>query len=192
MMAQPNTPKGPDEVKQVEQQSTSVSFRPMVDADIDAVMEIESDARAKPWTRAMFVDEMKRASRRWVVVVAAEPGAVAAGGDRLVGFGGIMVAGDELHVMDIAVHPDFQGREIGRRLLARLLTAGVELGVSAATLEVAADNEPAKGLYRRLGFAAEGRRCDYYGDGVDAIIMWIRDLDEAARRQHLNEMAGVR
>ena len=37
-----------------------------------------------------------------------------------------------------------------------------------------ADNAAAIGLYTALGFAADGRRRDYYGRGHDALLMSLR------------------
>lgn len=46
------------------------------------------------------------------------------------------------------------------------------------TLEVRVSNEPAKNLYRKLGFEPSGVRPGYYSDnGEDALIMWA-ELDQ--------------
>ena len=63
--------------------------------------------------------------------------------------------------------------------------------MTAATLEVAADNDPALGLYQRFGFVDEGRRPGYYGNGIDAVIMWSRALDDPEYRRRLNDAAEM-
>jgi ribosomal-protein-alanine N-acetyltransferase len=54
--------------------------------------------------------------------------------------------------------------------------AGAEArGAALMTLEVAAENSAALGLYRALGFSRVGRRPRYYADGGDAVVL-RRDL----------------
>lgn len=56
------------------------------------------------------------------------------------------------HIDYVAVHPDFQGRGVGARLVEAVFAAYGKLGVKCFTLEVDALNAPALGLYRKLGF----------------------------------------
>ena len=57
---------------------------------------------------------------------------------------------DELHIVDIALLPEFRGRGIGSRLLQPLLEEADGKGVKT-TIWVEHQN-PAQTLYRRLGF----------------------------------------
>jgi L-phenylalanine/L-methionine N-acetyltransferase len=81
------------------------------------------------------------------------------------------------HVADlgIMVHDDYQGRGIGKRLMAALVdTSDRWLGLLRIELEVYADNERAIKLYERFGFVMEGRkRMDAFRDGqyVDSLVM---------------------
>lgn len=52
----------------------------------------------------------------------------------------------------IAVHPDFHGLGLGRALTVAGLASIASRAISTALLYVDADNEPAVGLYRELGF----------------------------------------
>ncbi|MCP9917669.1 GNAT family N-acetyltransferase [Cyanobium sp. ATX 6F1] len=79
---------------------------------------------------------------------------------------------DELHITLVAVDPAQRRRGLGRRVLEVLLGRAQALGAERATLEVAADNAAAVGLYGSLGFHTAGRRCHYYRDGRDALIQW--------------------
>jgi ribosomal protein S18 acetylase RimI-like enzyme len=56
------------------------------------------------------------------------------------------------HVCQVSVLPEAQGRGIGGALMAAALGAFREEGLEAASLSVTVGNEPAYGLYRRLGF----------------------------------------
>jgi ribosomal-protein-alanine N-acetyltransferase len=44
-------------------------------------------------------------------------------------------------------------------------------GAARLLLEVSAANQPARALYKGLGFARQGRRRRYYADGADALIL---------------------
>ena len=57
-----------------------------------------------------------------------------------------------LNVHDIAVSPECRGRGVGRSLLEAAATEAKRLGCCKLTLEVRADNERAKGLYKSVGF----------------------------------------
>lgn len=79
---------------------------------------------------------------------------------------------DELHITLVAVDPAQRRRGLGRLVIEALLRRAEDLGAERATLEVAADNAAAVGLYGALGFHTAGRRCHYYRDGRDALIQW--------------------
>jgi len=65
---------------------------------------------------------------------------------------------DALHLVDIALLPAFQSKGIGGRVLAGLIEEAAARGLPM-DLHVEAEN-PARRLYRRLGFEERG------GDGV--------------------------
>jgi GNAT superfamily N-acetyltransferase len=61
-------------------------------------------------------------------------------------------------VMCIYVEAGWRGRGLGRRLMAAAEAWGRERGVGTITLNVAAWNQPARGLYDALGYAADSVR----------------------------------
>lgn len=58
-----------------------------------------------------------------------------------------------LNLHDIAVHPDFRGRGLGKRLLAEVERLARELGCCKLTLEVLEGNQVAQAAYSASGFA---------------------------------------
>jgi GNAT superfamily N-acetyltransferase len=69
-----------------------------------------------------------------------------------IGFISAEKADDALHIWELAVHADFQGRGIGRTLLERVVETARADGFGAVTLTTfrgVAWNEP---FYRKLGF----------------------------------------
>ncbi|MEX0589043.1 MAG: GNAT family N-acetyltransferase [Cyanobium sp.] len=81
---------------------------------------------------------------------------------------------DELHITLVAVAPDQRRQGLGRQVLQALLHGSWLQGAQHATLEVAASNTSAIALYRCLGFRDAGLRRDYYRNGDDALIQWVR------------------
>lgn len=68
----------------------------------------------------------------------------------------------------IAVHPDFQGRGVGKALMAEMLhQADNWLNLVRIELSVAAGNDRAIGLYEKHGFIFEGQtRFDIFSGGT--------------------------
>jgi tRNA threonylcarbamoyl adenosine modification protein TsaD/ribosomal-protein-alanine acetyltransferase len=147
----------------------SARIRVMRDEDIDGVVAIERASFPRPWTRGMFVDELLLGSARHWVVADSPWG--------LLGYAGLMEADGEGHVLNLAVRDDARDAGVGAALLADLMCDAGRRGLDRMTLEVRPSNEAALVVYRRAGFAEEGRRPGYYGEtGEDALIMWTADL----------------
>jgi ribosomal-protein-alanine N-acetyltransferase len=77
----------------------------------------------------------------------------------------------EGRVFWLAVRPGFQGRGVGRRLLAAIMSIFRRIGAVSATLEVRISNKKAQSLYSLMGFRMTGIYPSYYSDGETAIIM---------------------
>ena len=113
------------------------------------------------------------ATRDYRVVVRDETADVDAGehpGD-VVGYGGIMVAGDVADVQTIGTVASAQGRGIGAAQLRWMLEEAAARGARGLMLEVRASNDPARRLYTRHGFADVRVRRRYYPGGEDAVVM---------------------
>jgi putative acetyltransferase len=105
---------------------------------------------------------------------------VAVAGGEVVGMAGLHLQQPSLrrsHVrgLGIGIAPQWQGRGLGRQLMARLLDwADQWSGVLRIELWVHVDNERAIALYRSLGFIEEGRHKAYAmknGRYADSISM---------------------
>lgn len=91
----------------------------------------------------------------------------------LQGFYIVHQVADELTLMNIAVHRDYQGRGIGRQLMQHLI-AFAQQKRTTIWLEVRVSNAAALALYTSFGFTEVGRRPNYYPleDGrEDAVVM---------------------
>jgi len=145
------------------------TIRAMLASDIEEVAELEAAWQPRPWSEAVFRDELQAEGRRYLV----------ASGARLEGFGGVMVVDDESHVTNLLVAPERRRHGLGRRLMVGLIAASLDAGARHVTLEVRSGNHPARALYTGLGLRPVGVRPGYYGDD-DALIMWAHDIDDPA------------
>ncbi|MBK8870095.1 MAG: ribosomal protein S18-alanine N-acetyltransferase [Elusimicrobia bacterium] len=132
--------------------------------DLDVLLDIERRSFDVPWTWGEMEEEFQLDySRPWV---AEQDG-------RVVAFGIHWLIAGESQLADIAVHPDFQRRGLGRRMMDVLLDDARALGMKKMTLEVRAENAAAIDLYLNLGFVETSRRPRYYEDRHDAVLMEI-------------------
>lgn len=150
-------------MSRMETEAGAVRIVPMTLSHLDGVCRIENDCFAHPWSSQSIAKHI--ASPQTCYFAALE-------GDEVVGYGGMMVVLDEGHITNIAVHPACRRRHIGQALLEELIRHAKTNGFAFLTLEVRASNDPAKGLYRKLGFGEAGRRPKYYGD-EDALLMTL-------------------
>jgi [ribosomal protein S18]-alanine N-acetyltransferase len=95
----------------------------------------------------------------------------------IVGFIGLWYMASEVHVINLAVHPDFRRRGIGELLLIHGIEFSIGLRAIMVTLEVRPSNTGAQALYAIYGFTERGVRKAYYLDNrEDAVIMTLDDL----------------
>lgn len=76
-----------------------------------------------------------------------------------------------LRIMNIAVHPDYRHRGIGRLLMTTVLDQRPETPV---VLMVEEHNTKARDLYTSLGFVRTGYAASYYGSGNPGIEMTLK------------------
>jgi ribosomal-protein-alanine N-acetyltransferase len=81
---------------------------------------------------------------------------------------------DEVHLLNVAVHPERRGLGYGRELVSAVVGEAEAARVRVIFLEVRAGNVVARRLYRLVGFKDLGVRRGYYGPGQDAIVMELR------------------
>jgi len=152
-----------------ETRQPSLVLRTMQRDDLVAVLEIERRSFAQPWSRAFFDKELATPFARLVVAIEDnEPRPL------VVGYTCRWRVTDEVHLLNIAVHPERRGRGLGRFLLEGIIDEAAGCGARVVFLEVRAGNVVARRLYRRLGFRDLGIRRAYYGPGQDAIVMELR------------------
>ncbi len=168
-----------------ERPALDVRLVPLRRRHLRSVLRIEAQVYPRPWSLTLFMSELNlRSSRHYVA---------ARMGGSVVGYGGLMLTGDEAHVTTIAVDPAWHRHQIGTRLLLNLARASIARGARHLTLEVRVGNSGAQAMYRRFGFETAGLRKNYYAEtNEDALIMWAHDIDSSAYSERLTDIeAGV-
>lgn len=153
----------------------TVVLRPMLSDDIEWAHALEQRVYPQAWSSQIFADELGQANRRYVVAEI---------DGNFVGYGGVMIVGDEAHITTVVVDPEYRQARVGTRVMLTLIDHALEAGADALTLEVRVSNEAAQALYRRFGMAPVGVRKQYYRD-EDALIMWVHDIDGDAYADRL-------
>jgi [ribosomal protein S18]-alanine N-acetyltransferase len=141
-----------------------IAIERMRSADLEEVLAIERISFSMPWSRGAFLYELEqnRVARCYVV---REDG-------RLIGYICLWEVADEVHITNVAVHPDLRRRGVGRSLLSAVLDDARQRKLRLVVLEVRPSNVEALGLYESFGFRVVGRRRGYYYDtGEDALVM---------------------
>jgi ribosomal-protein-alanine N-acetyltransferase len=130
------------------------------------ILAIEKVSFLSPWTSEAFREEVQRSfSSLWILQDTED----------VVGYICFWSMARELHLMNIAVHPERRGEGLGRMLLDKMIVVGIREGAECALLEVRPSNSPARELYKKAGFQEIGRRAKYYRDtGEDAILMALQ------------------
>lgn len=141
-----------------------VTFRAMNSMDLVTVSSLEKSIYAgeDPWSIEQFKEEIEAKDRYYLV--AEKEGVV-------IGYCGVMVAGDVADILTITVDPRLRRHGIGREFLKRLIDWARTKKVEALMLEVRVGNDAALPLYTSNGFYPLNIRKDYYGPGLDARVM---------------------
>jgi ribosomal-protein-alanine N-acetyltransferase len=135
--------------------------------DIKAIFDIEKESFPTPWSRWTFLAELSQSLGHFLVAGPSPPSPW-----QLWGYIISWVVADEMHLLNLAVHPRQRRQGIARTLLSRALNQAREQGARVAWLEVRPSNMAARTLYESLGFKEVGRRPGYYDDTQeDAILL---------------------
>ena len=78
----------------------------------------------------------------------------------IVGYYCLNLSGRHGHITRVVVHPRYQGRRIGVRLLAEAIATLAKGGAFGVTLNTQQDNERALRLYKWFGFRSLGKEAD--------------------------------
>lgn len=171
-------------VRKDEVTANDVDLAPMRRRHVRQVLRIESQVYPRPWSAALFLQEISRKSDRYYIVARI--------GSEVVGYGGLMVTAAEGHVTTIAIDPEVQRRHIGMRIMLSLIEEAAKRGCKSVSLEVRKSNFAAQRMYERFGFRPVGIRRGYYVEtGEDAIVMWADEVASLEYERRLDQLRDI-
>ena len=147
---------------------SKIMIRPMTGEDVPRIAEIENAGFSLPWPEQAFYSELENTLARYLVLE--DEGAVMA-------YAGMWMILGSAEITSISTAPEARRKGYGQRMLQAMMELAYdELEITEMTLEVRVSNFSAQALYKKMGFAIEGRRPKYYEDNKeDAYIMWCHD-----------------
>lgn len=145
----------------------SLEIKPMEEKHLEEVLKIEEQSFPTPWTRHSYFGELTRNKVAHYFVCMYE--------NKVIGYVGLWIIIDEAHITTIAVHPEYRGNKVAKKLIEFAVEYSKKWGAEKLALEVRESNYSAKKLYESMGFKEIGLRENYYNDlKEDAIIMLKR------------------
>ena len=147
------------------------TMAPMGQGDLDQVLAIERSLFATPWNRFSYENELtSRHAYSYIVKSGTENN-----NPYIFAYTCFHLVADEMHLLKIAVHENWQQKGIASWLLKKSLDIAVKRGVERAFLEVRPTNINAIGLYKKAGFYQVGIQKGYYAETQeDALVMRIK------------------
>ena len=157
---------------------SSPIVRPARESDLGAVVQIERDSFADPWSRESFASSLALDRMRFLVAEDADrkPTGGRDGGGEILGYVVALFIFDEAEIADLAVAPQARRRGIGALLLDRTVVEAAFAGVHSLYLEVRESNLAARALYESRSFAQVGRRRGYYQHPPEDALLLKREL----------------
>ena len=146
--------------------NSQYQFRPMTEADLDAIMEIEPHIYSHPWSRGNFSDSLISGYSAWVLL----------DGAKIIGYALMMMVLDEAHLLNLSVAKAYQKQGLGRLLLEHMIAIAKKHAAANMFLEVRPSNISAIALYENIGFNEMAVRRGYYpahNGREDAVLMGL-------------------
>ena len=141
------------------------TIRPMTMEDLDTIVALEKRIFTDPWSESSFAAELVGKKYSFPLVMELD--------EKIVAYAVVWHFFDELHIANIAVHPDYRRMGLGKKFMEYILEKFGD--AEFAFLEVRPSNTAAVKLYQSFGFKVLSTRKHYYHDGEDALVM-VKDL----------------
>jgi len=158
--------------------SSQITISRMTDHDLAEVMQIEKVSFSTPWSKGMFLTELRdNPFSRLLVAKPDPPAGKVQPAKPVVGYCCFWIIFGEVHIMNLAVRPDWRKRGIASRLVEETLSICRQQGVKKIHLEVRESNDLARRLYEKFGFRVVTIRPNYYSQPRENAILMALELD---------------
>jgi ribosomal-protein-alanine N-acetyltransferase len=134
--------------------------------DLEEVLFIENSDFFAPWSRDMFVEEMRN-PLAYCFVITGENGSESP----VIGFICFRNIAEESELLKISVHPLYRQLGLGKKLMKFYIDFSRERGITTFYLEVHSFNHPAIRLYQLFSYQSSGMRKKFYQGKWDALLM---------------------
>ncbi len=158
---------GEDDMRDIEPLRPVI--RPFHINDLNGVLNIERQCFSNPWLPNMFEALFQMNPEGFYVALL---------DDKIVGYSVVLIEQSSMyrprkrtaHLLNLAVHPQFRNRGVGKGLIDYIMSAAKTDDVKEIYLEVRTSNGDALAFYTKLGFKRAGFIREFYGD-EDAVVM---------------------
>ena len=142
-----------------------ITYRDANSMDIPVLVSLDKELFPySPWSSGQYREEISAPTRRFIVALDE--------GQNIVGYAGAFAPGGaEADILTVGVISKYRGRGIARELMAGITKWAIDQGSIAMMLEVKTDNAAAISMYESLGYSKLNIRKDYFGSGLDALVM---------------------
>jgi ribosomal-protein-alanine N-acetyltransferase len=134
---------------------------------LDEVLNIEASSSPNPWSKNMFIAEMKSPLAYCFIIkmkgIVKHP--------VVIGFICFRNIGDESELLNICVHPQYRQMGIAKKLMQFYIAFCRKRKIKTFYLEVNDLNQPAVHLYHLFFYQLSGRRKKFYQGKFDALLM---------------------
>jgi len=144
----------------------------MTPDDLKEVLEIEQLSFPAPWSKNFFLREL-HSNLSKIILVKSD----AFEKRRVLGYICIWLASGEVHILNLACHPNFRRCGIATSLLEHSLFFSFKRGVGKAFLDVRGSNKEALALYKKYGFKQIGIRKGYYSDTREDAVVMVLEME---------------
>jgi len=144
------------------------TFREASALDLPILVSMEKVLFAdSPWSMGQFKEEFKGIPRTHFFIVALDTE------NQIIGYAAVMVPapGIEADVLTVGVLSEHRKAGIGKAFMEQLARWAKDKESNAMMLEVGTENVAAINLYKQLGYQQISVRTNYYGVGLDALVM---------------------
>ena len=145
-----------------------ITYRDAMALDLPVLVSMEKVLFAdSPWSMGQFKEEFKGVPRTHFFTVAVDSN------NQIIGYAAVMVPapGIEADVLTVGVLPEHRKSGIGTAFMEQLENWASDKESNAMMLEVGVENSGAIALYESLGYIKISVRKNYYGAGLDALVM---------------------